>query len=1355
MRGNKKSVVALSAAVGASLLMSGSTKAANYVWNALVAGNASGSWNVPGNFTPAGTPTAADTVDFSQLDITLNSTVTLDAPQAASVITFGDANPATPATWTINSSTTAANDNVNLLNFTTTDNPTINVLGAAQVATINATLSDASVSSTTWGLAKGGPGTLVLTANNSTLTGVIYINNGTLSLNFSNTWSPAVNIIGDSSSGSSNGAHLEFQGGTLNLTGSSLNGGGTNSQTFTGGTNAGIGASYVTFNQNGAASLSLNLGAITRGTLSEAGGNVKEPGATIDISLPANGTVTATSPTGAGGIINDANGTAFVTVNNGADWAALNGSNNVVAGSSVAGFYTPSSSPTFAGNIDMVSDATLTAPSTVSSIRQNDTVAHTLNLNGNTLNTGGILMTPTAGGALTIQGGTLLAPNALAADIVVDQNNTNFPMTISASIQNNGGNFTALTKDGAGTLILTGANTASGDVVVNQGTLSVPSGTVGVVGFPYIGFQVAPAYGNSGTVNLSGTGAISDDHFDISGNENNFAGGTGVVNQTGGTITNGAWFSVGSFGNATYNFSAGTNTIEGGFASFEVGVFGPGVGTANISGTAQLIMENSSVITMSDAGSTGNNTINQNGGTVTLYSDAGVTPGGGGGVIIGGGGTGNDNYNLNNGVLTTPYVGRTSTAGTGNLNLNGGTLRASVNTSAFISGLTAANVQAGGAIIDTNGLTVTVPQPLLHYAALGTTPDGGLNKNGAGTLILSGASTYTGHTTINQGIVQLPATSAPIPAPIGAYSFDNVNDNANGNGTGNPITSGTLAAGDVVVNSGTGGTALNGVVNTADYAGSGSGASLVAGKFGNGLQLDGLGTSVDIPSQITPSSGTVPYTLSVWVNTTLPGAAFVSKNNGGDTFNTGNMTYYLGTNPPSGTPGTLPTGVQNTGGFLQGGTPVVDNMWHMLTFVSTGSSKSVYVDGVLATTTVTGMNQPDNSTVTRIGFNADIYSQFDGNTNFAGILDEMDFFNVGLTQQQIQELYTDNDITTGTSAGSQQILPSDTAVVITAAGAGLDLNGNNQMIGSLAGVTGSTVTLGTATLTTGNDNTNTTFAGVISGNGGISKTGTGVFTLTGANLYAGPTSVSGTGTLVIGTAGALPLGTNLTIGAGSTVDAANHGAGPRILLEVSSLNLAGATSAWTGKLDLANNDMIIHNGSATSIENQIHQGYNGGNWGGSEGITSSTAAGTTNTALGYELNSNGTGVLIGNFDGQTATSTDVLVKYTYFGDANLDGVVNGSDYTLIDNGFNNSLTGWHNGDFNYDGVVNGDDYTLIDNAFNTQGASLADISAGAAEMIASDTSQVAGGSSAVPEPASLGLLGIAAAATLGWRRRRS
>jgi hypothetical protein len=110
------------------------------------------------------------------------------------------------------------------------------------------------------------------------------------------------------------------------------------------------------------------------------------------------------------------------------------------------------------------------------------------------------------------------------------------------------------------------------------------------------------------------------------------------------------------------------------------------------------------------------------------------------------------------------------------------------------------------------------------------------------------------------------------------------------------------------------------------------------------------------------------------------------------------------------------------------------------------------------------------------------------------------------------------------------------------------------------------------------------------------------------------------------------------------------------------------------------------------------------------------------------------------------------VKYTYYGDANLDGAVDGSDYTLIDAGFNShgTLTGWYNGDFNYDGLIDGSDYTLIDNAFNTQGASLG---SNPLALVASSTAQLAGGST-VPEPGMLGLLGMGAASLLTRRRSK-
>jgi hypothetical protein len=108
-------------------------------------------------------------------------------------------------------------------------------------------------------------------------------------------------------------------------------------------------------------------------------------------------------------------------------------------------------------------------------------------------------------------------------------------------------------------------------------------------------------------------------------------------------------------------------------------------------------------------------------------------------------------------------------------------------------------------------------------------------------------------------------------------------------------------------------------------------------------------------------------------------------------------------------------------------------------------------------------------------------------------------------------------------------------------------------------------------------------------------------------------------------------------------------------------------------------------------------------------------------------------------------NTDVLVKYTYFGDANLDGMVNGSDYTLIDNGYNSGLSGWRNGDFNYDGVIDGDDYMLIDNAFNTQGSPLA---VGVESAVTSEQIAV------VPEPG-MGIFAmVAMGMVVGGKRRR-
>jgi autotransporter-associated beta strand protein len=287
----------------------------------------------------------------------------------------------------------------------------------------------------------------------------------------------------------------------------------------------------------------------------------------------------------------------------------------------------------------------------------------------------------------------------------------------------------------------------------------------------------------------------------------------------------------------------------------------------------------------------------------------------------------------------------------------------------------------------------------------------------------------------------------------------------------------------------------------------------------------------------------------------------------------------------------------------------------------------------------------------------------------------------------------------------------------------------------------------------------------------LTKIGPGVMEITGSDTYSGGTNVSG-GTLILASSGAFPANTPLALSGTGLVVAASHTGATKNNIVALGLSISGGAGAWNGQLDLKNNDMIVRgsnysytsgsntyygDASLSDITSQAAEGYNGGAWNGSGGIVSSTAAADTTHlhALGVISNDNGmnTGTaLYTSFDGTATVEGDVLVKYTYYGDANLDGKVDGTDYSRIDSAVlanessPGSATGWFNGDFNYDGVIDGSDYTLIDNAYNTQGAQIS-------AQVAASSAQIAG-VSAVPEPATLGLLGMGAVGLLGRRKRR-
>jgi fibronectin-binding autotransporter adhesin len=312
---------------------------------------------------------------------------------------------------------------------------------------------------------------------------------------------------------------------------------------------------------------------------------------------------------------------------------------------------------------------------------------------------------------------------------------------------------------------------------------------------------------------------------------------------------------IGNTGNdgGRLRITGGTLSIAGSGASSAVGANGKDGGIeitgGRFEGDSIRTLELGGIV----GGSGGTGTLTVSGGeailpTVTVPDSSGSTA----------------TINLDGGTFTlgTLTVG---TAATGKIRFNGGTLRPSVASATFLQNLDEADVRDGGAVIDTDGFDVGLPQVLRHSQIGGDAAiDGGLRKLGAGTLTLSAANTFTGPTVVEAGTLLLADSLA-----LQASTYDT--------GSVGTFSFGSLTAATFGALSGSGGLVLENSSSaplTLSLGGGDTTSSYSAGNLSGGGGLAKVGTGTLTLSGTNSYSGTTAVnagTLAITTIDALPG----------------------------------------------------------------------------------------------------------------------------------------------------------------------------------------------------------------------------------------------------------------------------------------------------------------------------------------------------------------------------------------------------------------------------------------------------------------------------------------------------
>ena len=195
------------------------------------------------------------------------------------------------------------------------------------------------------------------------------------------------------------------------------------------------------------------------------------------------------------------------------------------------------------------------------------------------------------------------------------------------------------------------------------------------------------------------------------------------------------------------------------------------------------------------------------------------------------------------------------------------------------------------------------------------------------------------------------------------------------------------------------------------------------------------------------------------------------------------------------------------------------------------------------------------------------------------------------------------------------------------------------------------------------------------------------------------------------------LSTQLNVGARGQYDAGTFQTGlltmtgaARITLSAGHNKIVETTglsidAAGGSRIELADNFLVVdHDGGSPidAVRALIIAGYNNGAWDG-HGISTSLGNPSSH-GIGYADASEIFTSFPATFAGRSVDVSTVLVRFTRYGDANLDGNVNLADFNRLAASFGSTAAHWDDGDFNYDGVVNLADFNRLASSFGLSAA---------------------------------------------------